>query len=158
MAIRAVVFDLGGVLLEIDWERCQEDQPSELMIADFSHYEQLNPRMLQLLKRLRPAYTLATLCNGGSRQAMIHKFRLHELVDLMIFDDEEGVSKPDERIYLVALQRLKLRAAEALFVDDTYENVAAARRLGMHGVHFQHARQAVAEIEMLLSDAHSVTH
>lgn len=151
MAIRAVIFDLGGVLLEIDWERCREDQQSEIMSDNFRVYEQLNPRMLQLLKRLRPTYTIATICNGGSRQAMNHKFRLQELVDLMVFDNEEGVSKPDERIYWLTLERLNLQPAEVVFIDDKADNVETARRLGMHGIQFSSARQAIAELERLLS-------
>lgn len=150
MAIRAIVFDLGGVLLEIDWARYQEDQQSEIMSEDLRPYEQLNVRMFQLLKRLRPEYKIATLCNGGSREAMNRKFRLNELVDLMIFDGEEGVAKPDERIYRLALERLGVDAEEVVFVDDKAENVATARRLGMRGVHFQNARQAISEIETIL--------
>lgn len=150
MAIRAVVFDLGGVLLEIDWERYQEDQQSEFMSEDLRPYEQLNARMLQLLKRLRPTYTIATLCNGGSRQAMMRKFRLHELVDLMIFDNEEGISKPDERIYLLMLERLGLRPEEVVFIDDKHANIEAARRLGLASIHFKTARQAIKELDACL--------
>lgn len=152
MMIRAVIFDLGGVLLEIDWERYREDQQSEFISEDLRPYEQLNPRMLSLLKRLRPAYKLATICNGGSRAAMERKFRLGKLVDLMVFDDEEGISKPGERIYLSTLERLALRPEEAIFVDDKVANVEAARCLGMLGVHFQNARQAVAEIEAAIAE------
>ncbi len=150
MAIRAVIFDLGGVLLEIDWERYREDQQSELMSNDLRPYEQFNPRMLQLLKRLRPHYQLATICNGGSREAMNRKFRLGTLVDLMVFDDEESVSKPDERIYQLTLTRLNMQPNETIFVDDNAENVEAARRVGMHAVHFKDARQAIREIEIVL--------
>lgn len=151
MAIRAIIFDLGGVLLEIDWQRYQEDQQSEWMSEDLRPYEQLNARMLQLLKRLRPTYTLATICNGGSRQAMMRKFRLHELVDLMVFDEEEGISKPDERLYLLTLERLGIRLEESVFVDDKDENVEAARRLGIAGIHFKNARQAIQELDALLN-------
>lgn len=151
MAIRAVIFDLGGVLLEIDWERCREDQQSEILSDNFGVYEQLNPRMLKLLNRLRPDYTIATICNGGSRQAMNHKFRLQELVDLMVFDNEEGVSKPDERIYWLTLERLNLLPEEVVFIDDKADNVATARHLGMHGIQFSSARQTITELERLLS-------
>lgn len=150
MTIRAIIFDLGGVLLEIDWERYREDQQSELMSEDLRPYEQLNPRMLQLLKRLHPRYQLATICNGGSREAMNRKFRLGKLVDLMVFDDEEGVSKPGERIYQLTLARLNMQPNETVFVDDKAENIEAARHLGMHTVHFKDARQAVREIEVML--------
>lgn len=152
MNIRAVIFDLGGVLLEIDWERYREDQQSEFMSEDLRPYEQLNPRMLALLKRLRPAYKLATIGNGGSRVELERKYRLSKLVDLMVFGSEEGVSKPDERIYRLTLERLAVRPEEAIFVDDKIENVESARHLGMRGIHFQNARQTVAEIEAVLAE------
>lgn len=151
MLIRAVIFDLGGVLVEIDWERYREDQLSELMSEDLRPYEQINARMLQLLKRLHPHYRLATICNSGSREAMNRKFRLSELVDLMVFDTEEGVSKPDKGIYQVTLARLDMQPEEAVFVDDKAENIEEARRLGMHVIHFKNARQAIAEIDSILS-------
>jgi epoxide hydrolase-like predicted phosphatase len=152
MNIRVVIFDLGGVLLEIDWERYREDQQSEFMSEDLRPYEQLNPRMLALLKRLRPAYKLAIISNASSRAAMERKFRLSRLVDLLVFDDEEGVSKPDARIYQLTLESLAARPEETIFVDDKIENVEAARHLGMRGIHFQNARQAVAEIEAVLAE------
>lgn len=147
MSIRAIIFDLGGVLLEIDWERYREDQQSEFISEDLRPYEQFNPRMLALLKRLRPVYKLAIISNASSRAVMERKFRLSLLVDLLVFDDEEGVSKPDARIYLITLERLAVRPEETIFVDDKIENVEAARYLGMRAIHFQNARQAVAEIE-----------
>jgi epoxide hydrolase-like predicted phosphatase len=150
MPIRAVIFDLGGVLLEIDWQRYREDQQSEIMSEDLRPYEQLNEPMVRLLKRLRPDYKLATLCNGGSRVAMTRKFHLDRLVDLMVFDDEEGISKPDPRIYQITLDRLGVQAEESLFVDDKGENVEAARRLGMYAIPFEQARQAITEIKALL--------
>jgi len=152
MTIHAVIFDLGGVLLEIDWERYREDQQSEFISEDLRPYEQLNPRMLSLLKRLRPAYKLAIISNASSRAAMERKFRLSRLVDLLVFDDEEGVSKPDARIYQLTLERLAVHPEETIFVDDKIENVEAARHLGMHGIHFQNARQAVAEVEAVLAE------
>lgn len=152
MTIHAVIFDLGGVLLEIDWERYREDQQSEFISEDLRPYEQLNPRMLALLKRLRSTYKLAIISNDSSRAAMERKFRLSRLVDLLVFDDEEGVSKPDTRIYQRTLERLAVRPEETIFVDDKAENVEAARHLGMRAIHFQNARQLVAEIEAKIAE------
>jgi epoxide hydrolase-like predicted phosphatase len=150
MSIRALICDIGGVLIEIDWEHYRENQSSEIMSEDLRPYERLNPLMVQLLNKLRPVYKLATICNGGSREAMKRRFNLDKLVDVMVFDGEEGVSKPDTRIYQPTLTRLGVQAEEAVFVDDKLENVEAARRLGMHGVHYRDARQAIAEIQAIL--------
>jgi hypothetical protein len=34
MAIHAVIFDLGGVLIEIDWERYREDEHQGVLIEN----------------------------------------------------------------------------------------------------------------------------
>lgn len=151
MAIKALIFDLGGVILEFDWEKYREDQNREGPIQQlWSVYEKLNPALIQFLVQMRPRYKLATICNGGSREAMNRKFRFNELVDLMVFDEEEGIAKPDARMYLRTLLRLGVQLEEAVFVDDKMENVEAAHQLGMHSVHFQHTEQALAEIQKVL--------
>lgn len=154
MTIKVLIFDLGGVILELDWEKYREDKNREVPTRHlWSVYEKLNPAMIQFLVQMRPRYKLATICNGGSREAMNRKFRLNDLVDLMVFDEEEGVAKPDARIYLRTLLRLGVQPEEAVFVDDKRENVEAARQLGMHSIHFQKTEQALAEIQEILQTA-----
>lgn len=151
MTIEALIFDLGGVILELDGEKYSEDNNREVPIQHlWSVYEKLNPALKKFLLQMRPHYKLATICNGGSREAMNCKFRFNDLVDLMVFDEEEGIAKPDAQIYLRTLLRLGVRPEEAVFVDDKMENVEAARQLGMHGIHFQNTEQALAEIQEVL--------
>ncbi len=152
MSIRAVLFDLGGVLLEIDWERYREDKRVEGPIQNFwpYDYERLNVELMRFLVKLRPLYKLAIICNGGSREAMNRKFQFGDFVDLMVFDDEEGISKPEFRIYQLTLARLGVRPEEAVFVDDKQVNVDAARHLGIHAVHFKSTIQAIAEVQNIL--------
>ena len=52
---------------------------------------------------------------------------------------EEGVIKPDRRIFELLLDRFGLVAAATLFVDDSAANVTAARDLGMDAVRFRDA-------------------
>ena len=154
MTIKALIFDLGGVILEFDWERYREDQQRKGPIQPlWSVYEKLNPGLIQFLVQIRPYYKLATICNGGSREAMSRKFRFNELVDLMVFDEEEGIAKPDAQIYLRTLLRLGVQPEEAVFVDDKMENVEAARQLGMHSIHFQLTSQTLTEIQKMLQAA-----
>jgi putative hydrolase of the HAD superfamily len=152
MAIRAVIFDVGGVLIEIDWARYRKDNPLSGQENGFYpyDYEQLNTDLAQFVNDLRSHYKIATICNGGSREAVNRKFRLGELVDLMLFDGEEGVAKPDTRIYQLALMRLGVQPHEVVFVDDKERNVEAAGRLGMSTVHFKSTAQAISEVQTLL--------
>ena len=57
--------------------------------------------------------------------------------------------KPDTRIYRIALGRLNVKPNEAIFVDDFSDNVAAARALGLTGVHFTDPQQARRELMIL---------
>ena len=58
--------------------------------------------------------------------------------------------KPDERIYQLALARLSVKPAEAVFVDDFIENILAAKKLGIHAIHFQNRDQALQDLKSLL--------
>jgi 2-haloacid dehalogenase len=56
--------------------------------------------------------------------------------DVVIVSAEVRCVKPDPRMYRLCLTRLEVESAQALFVDDRPENVAAAAGLGMRTVHF----------------------
>jgi putative hydrolase of the HAD superfamily len=73
-----------------------------------------------------------------------------ELFELVVDSAFVGVRKPEPAIYELTLERLGLPAAACVFVDDLEPNVAAARELGMHGVHFRDTDQAIGEIDALL--------
>jgi len=59
---------------------------------------------------------------------------LDELFHCVIDSSEVGLRKPDPRIFELALGRLGVPAARAVFLDDYAGNVEAARRVGMRGV------------------------
>ncbi|MFH1568231.1 MAG: HAD-IA family hydrolase [Gemmatimonadota bacterium] len=48
-----------------------------------------------------------------------------------------GVRKPAPEAYEITCQRLGARPEECVFIDDGRENVEAARRVGMVGIHFE---------------------
>lgn len=58
-----------------------------------------------------------------------------ELFDVVVDSCEEGIRKPDPRIFMIALERLGIEFPErAVFLDDFDGNIGAARALGMHGI------------------------
>ena len=57
------------------------------------------------------------------------------LFDVIVDSCEEGIRKPDPRIFTLALERLGVEDAErTVFLDDFDGNISAARALGMHGI------------------------
>jgi epoxide hydrolase-like predicted phosphatase len=76
-------------------------------------------------------------------------FGLDGHFDSITLSCEEGVMKPDPRIFQVALGRAGVKPEEALFVDDFIENVEGARAVGMSVVHFSDPATARREIAAL---------
>jgi epoxide hydrolase-like predicted phosphatase len=115
---------------------------------------QYNQAMAEFIQSLRPNYRTAILSNAGDqgRQMFCEAYHLDQLVDLLVISAEEGLAKPDERIYHLTLERLGVPAQETVFVDDLVENVDAARRIGMKTVQFYNTQQVMQEIKSYLAE------
>lgn len=66
-----------------------------------------------------------------------------------ILSYKEKLVKPDPAIYRLLLERYGLEAEESVFLDDTPENIEAARRIGMYGIWFRTRQQAEEELKKL---------
>lgn len=199
MAIRAVVFDIGGVLeitpptgwaatwearLALEsgqlnerlmgvWRDGSDGKLSEAEVeqhigrilgldqaqmdafmGDLWHeyLGELNVELAAYFASLRPRYQTAILSNSfaGARRKEQERYRFHELCDLIIYSHEEGMKKPERRIYELTCTRLGVQPSEMVFLDDVEVCVAAARELGIHAVLFHNTAQAIADIEACL--------
>ena len=70
-------------------------------------------------------------------------------VDGGILSFQDKLVKPMPEIYHLILDRYNLRAEECVFLDDTLENVEAAEKLGISGIHFKNQAQAREELKKL---------
>ena len=60
-----------------------------------------------------------------------------------------GMTKPDQRMFSCFLERFGLKPETCLFVDDTEENVLAARALGFLGLVFSSVDGLMEELQKL---------
>ena len=78
-----------------------------------------------------------------------------DALDFLPFTDggilsyRDGVIKPEKEIYDLLLSRFGLKAEECVFLDDTAENVEAAKRFGFAGIVFHTKEQAEEELREL---------
>jgi len=90
-----------------------------------------------LLKPLKVNYRLFGLTNWSAETFPI-AYDLYPLFgefEGIVVSGEEKLAKPDERIYLLLLERYALAAAECLFIDDNARNIQAATALGFNTLH-----------------------
>lgn len=93
-----------------------------------------------LIRDLKAAgYKLYVLSNMSCEFiAHLRTFPVYALFDGEVVSCEEGVVKPEPRIYEILLERYDLDPSETLFVDDRPANIAAAERLGIRGQLFDY--------------------
>ena len=114
---------------------------------------QTNPAMIDYLRSLKGrGIRLAMLTNNVAEWEPRWRSMLpvDEIFELVVDSAFVGMRKPEPEIYELTLERMGLTAAECVFVDDIDINCEAASALGMTGVHFVSAEQAIAEIEAAL--------
>jgi epoxide hydrolase-like predicted phosphatase len=121
-------------------------------INTFWSSDRMDEELVDFILSLKDNFKTAMLSNAydDARHSLGTRFpRLLSAFDEVIFSAEVKMAKPDPRIYHLVLDRLGVKPAEAIFVDDFIENVEAAQALGITGIHFRNgpqARQAVLEI------------
>ncbi len=198
MALKAVIFDFGGVLVRTSdqslrrtWEQRLNLAPGQAehivfggetdwgvqlgYVTDAEHWRWIQQRfgltaedaarfredffaadkldgdLLAYIRSLRPRYKTGLLSNASDllRMHLTTTYAMADSFDAIVISAEEGLMKPDPRIFHSALTRLDVEPEEALFVDDVLANVEGARRIGMQALHFTDPETARAQLERL---------
>lgn len=184
--LKNIIFDLGGVLLNIDYNKTKLSF-EELGFNDFDHmYSQYSADMLfsdletgkisnehfcdylvkkadgkitadqictawnamlldfrieslAFLEQLASTYTLYLLSNTNS----IHlnafgklftretgKASLNDYFTKAYYSNEIGLRKPNEDVFEFVLKDAGIKAAESFFIDDSYNNIETAQKMG----------------------------
>jgi len=147
-----------GVISEQEmWQRMAEKwhitpQVIHYLRQQMNSKRRLNKPLLNLLAKLQVDYQTAILSNAGddSRQLMTKALHLDRYVEEIIISAEEGLIKPDPKIYQLAMDRLGTTPEATLFIDDLEENVIAAQAFGMHALHHTDTEQTVFTIQDIL--------
>ena len=100
------------------------------------------PGTVAVLAELRAACVpLYALSNWSAETFRLTRgrFPFLEWFDGLVVSGEEGVTKPDRRIFELLIERFGLVPVATVFVDDSAANVRAARAVGMDAVLFRDA-------------------
>lgn len=204
--IKAIVLDLGGVLIDLDLQSCKNAFKENLgfnkidEILDpyhqkgiYSDLEEglitvdefraavlrdsrpgsrpedvdrsmdallsgMNPGKVPFLKSLCKRYPLYALSNNNPiAMAAFHRIYEKNGMDYREVFTKEFLSfelkmlKPSLEIYREVVRLIGLPAEELLFVDDSIDNVEAARAVGMNAVQYIQGTDLPATIENALA-------
>ena len=92
-----------------------------------------------LLQMARQRARIGIVSNNllEEQQDKLRCCRLDRYVDVLLVSEEAGVSKPDPRIFQIALERLGSRPDEAVMVGDSWSaDIVGARGAGIRAIWF----------------------
>lgn len=111
----------------------------------------LNRDVAKISLRLKKNYKIAVL-SGNIRERikyLDHIYNFKKNFDVFVCSYMLNANKPDKKIYLEVLRRLKLKGDECVFIDNNRKNIRAAERLGMKAVYFKNAKQLKKELAFI---------
>jgi len=202
MTIKAIIFDLGGVVVELDFSRFFKDiieisplnTPNSSLLLEFwrqsdiyhqgkitnkEFYSQacellqtcaLNQEQffdsfnsvishvkedfLVLIKNLKEQNNIKLLCLSNVNSSHWHYLleqnkEIVELFDELILSFEVHLTKPDPRLFKLAIQKAECKPEEIVFIDDGLNNIRSARELGINGIKFTNLENLINELKSL---------
>ena len=96
-------------------------------------YERLYDDAKECLERLSRKYKIGIIANQipGTEQRL-EKFGIRKYIDVIVASAEEGVAKPDRRMFEIALERANCSADQAVMVGDRIDyDIVPAKNIGM---------------------------
>jgi putative hydrolase of the HAD superfamily len=113
----------------------------------------------ELLAALRPRVRIAVVSNNllAEQQQKMAQCGLMPLVDALVVSEDVGFTKPDRRIFQVALDRLELDAPEVVMVGDSWPaDVMGATHAGIAAVWFNPRRLPSPNPNLGVPELHSL--
>ena len=117
--------------------------PSNKMLdfwnTNFPHSFSVNQNTINIVNAIKMHVKVAIITKGTTQRqrAKISNTNLNSCFDKIIISEEVGFSKPDERIFELALNELKVRPEDVLFVgDDLQKDIAGCQNVNIKGIWF----------------------
>jgi 2-haloacid dehalogenase len=166
----AAMEDFLATVCTPEWNRCQDAGRSfaeaeveaiarhpdkrALITAWRRHFDEMVPGAIDgtvaVLARLQArAVPLYALSNWSAETFVLsrNRFPFLEWFRGLVISGQEGIIKPDPRIFALLLKRYGIDPARAVFIDDVPANTAVAEAFGIHAIRFVSPEQLTTELE-----------
>jgi 2-haloacid dehalogenase len=118
------------------------------------------PGCVEILRALKAAgYAVYGLSNWSAETFPLayRKYDFFRLLDGYVISGDVGLVKPDPAIFQLMIQKIGRPAGECLLIDDSAQNIAAAKELGFETILFRSPGQLREELHEKLKAAHGAT-
>lgn len=156
--IKAIVFDFSRVLLHFKdagktgemngFHYQNKNRPGYSILK----YFQLNTELLQKAESLKGRLKLYVFTTGSIQNEPELIVYLDPVFENIFTVADIGFLKSDPKAYIELSKKIGVQPKEILFIDDTKENIEAAKKAGLNTIHFKSTDQALKEISKMGPD------
>lgn len=96
-------------------------------------------------------FKIACLSNGTHEWTLqaINDYDLGDLFDAIVLSGDLGIVKPAPEIYKYTLEKIGIKAEEAIFVDDRKVNIETPKSMGLCSLLFNDTQSFIKDFESL---------
>ena len=94
-------------------------------------------------------YKTALLSNAEIPAMQYFYQQRYDMFDVLIFSCAEGIRKPERKIYELALEKLRNKPNQTVFIDDRPNCINGAKVVGLNTILFKSVDQVKTELSWL---------
>lgn len=125
--------DIGEITSLDVWKAIGFQGDLEKIEKEYLDTIELSDGFIDFIEKVQGKYKLAIISNDSSRWSkyLREKFDLNKYFDVISISGDLKIQKPDERIFLLTIEKLGVNAEECFYIDDRTGNLNAAKKVGM---------------------------
>jgi putative hydrolase of the HAD superfamily len=118
---------------------------------EFFGGDMIDRQLVEAIRSMNGKVHTGLISNAWSGlRDFITREKIIDVFDTVVISAEVGVVKPSARIYEIALEQAKVKANEAVFIDDVAVNIEACEKVGMKGILFKDPHETLTQLNRLL--------
>ncbi|MHC4455231.1 MAG: HAD-IA family hydrolase [Planctomycetota bacterium] len=105
----------------------------------------------RIIRRLKSIYKIALLSNTNKWdfEHIIKTCEVYNLFDAVSLSFRVRAMKPDNKIFLDSISKLRLKPEECVYIDDIEGYVEAAKQIGINGIHYVSFEKLISSLKGL---------
>ena len=125
--------DIGEITSLDVWKAIGFQGDLEKIEKEYLDTIELSDGFIDFIEKAKGKYKLAIISNDSSRWSkyLREKFDLNKYFDVISISGDLKIQKPDERIFLLTIEKLGVNAEECFYIDDRTGNLNASKKVGM---------------------------
>ena len=128
--------DIGELTSLEVWKAIGFEGDLEKIEEEYLDTIELSNGFIDFAEKVKNKYKLAIISNDSSRWSkyLREKFDINKYFDVISISGDLKIQKPDERIFLLTIEKLGVKPEDCIYVDDRSGNLNAAKKVGMNPI------------------------